>query len=203
MARRTKKSAKKHSRKLSTWQKFQKAHAGKGMSVKEMSRLFHSKGLGKKKAPKKGKKKAKRARSVNTSSKRYRDYARKFRENVINELVAEGLSLATARKQASEMLKDAVGEDAVIQGYKAEYQTERSKDAEKRAAERQKQRDAEDAKRDAAAAKRAADRAKAAKKKAEAAAEDAKRRAEENEAFRRDIQRKMKDLQEADLSFSP
>lgn len=197
-----KKAAKKH-RKLSSWQRFMKQNKGKGLSVKEMAKLFRSKGLAKKKAAKKGKKAkhAKRAK-VNTKSQSYRDYARKFRQDVINELVAEGLSLESARKQASETLKQAAGVDAVIEGYKKEYLEAREKDAAKRDEERQKRKDAEERKKDAEAARRADKRASEVKKKRERDAEEAKKRKEDADAFRRDIRRKIKDLEDAETSFS-
>jgi len=82
----TKKASRKH-RGLSSWQKFMKSKKGQGLKVKQISKLYHAAGHGKKKAPKKarGKKAAKKTSKKTAKAEKPVKRAKPTKKRVVED----------------------------------------------------------------------------------------------------------------------
>ena len=90
----------------STWNRFVKSHAGKGHSMKTLGAMYRKAGHGKSKVARKGRRRKSDSLRV---GKGVSSYAAKFRKDLQDELVIQGLSLASAKKKVSEYLMSRVG----------------------------------------------------------------------------------------------
>ena len=123
----TKKASRKH-RGLSSWQKFMKSKKGQGLKVKQISKLYHAAGYGKKKGPKshgkKAAKKAKKAKAKGESAPK--SYVTQFKSRLVKIYQDRGYSLATAKQQASKTLATQLGGDAVDEQWQQEFDLKKS-----------------------------------------------------------------------------
>jgi hypothetical protein len=178
--RKAKKSAKKTRKGLSTWQKFMKQHRGQGHSVQTLARMYRKAGHGKRKPAKRGKR---HHSSESVSSRGRGGYRTKFRKELTDRLVEQGLSLATAKKKVSEYMANTVS-DAVMRAYAAEFDEKNAESViaeETRAQRRAREKSIKEAIEGLKAAEKDKDKAdkKAAKEKAQE-----KRKAEYQKAWK-------------------
>jgi hypothetical protein len=121
-SRKAKKSTRRHG--LSAWNRFVKAHKGKGHSMATLGRMYRKAGHGVKKGAKKGRRKARRS-SVPAMPK---SFGAKVKGQLVREFTAAGLSLAEAKKQANKEIYDGLDLGSLWQTeFKTKWTEERGK----------------------------------------------------------------------------